>query len=158
MSKKQFVFVSVGSTDFDDLIRAVDSLIPSLGFSGIMQIGHGKYKPANLPFFRFSPSLNDFYKQANIAIAHGGLATTIEILKQRIRLVSVSNPDRYDKHQDDLISTLAEQGFLVWCRNLKNLNQAISLALDNDFKFYHPPKCTIHLVIKKFLNNNYPKI
>jgi UDP-N-acetylglucosamine transferase subunit ALG13 len=158
MPKKQFLFVSVGSTDFDDLIKAVDALIPSYGFSGIMQIGHGQYEPTNLPFFRFSSSLNNFYNQATIAIAHGGLATTIEILKQRIRLVSVSNPDRYDQHQDDLISTLAEKGFLVWCRNLKNLNQAISLALNGDFKFYQPPKCTIHSVIKNFLNKNFKKI
>ena len=155
MSNKQYLFVSVGSTDFDDLIKAADALIPSLGFSGIMQIGHGKYEPTNLPFFRFSPTLAKFYRQATIAIAHGGLATTIEILKQRIRLVSVSNPDRYDKHQDDLISTLAEQDFLVWCRNLKNLNQSISYALQKNFRSYHPPKCTIHSVIKKFLSKHY---
>lgn len=154
MTKNQVLFVSVGTTDFDNLIKAVDALIPSLGFTGIMQIGHGKYKPINLPYFRFSSSLIEFYKQSTIAIAHGGLATTVEILKQKVRLVSVSNPDRYDKHQDDLISTLAEQGYLVWCRNLNDLNRAISLAINTDFKFYEPPKCSIHLIIKNYLDNN----
>ena len=155
MPNNQFLFVTVGSTDFDDLIEAVDALIPELGYSGIMQIGHGKYEPTNLPYFRFLPSLEEIYTKANLAIAHGGLATTIEILKQRIRLVSVTNPDRYDKHQDDLISILAEQDYLVWCRNLKDLNQSISIALEKKIKLYHPPKCRIHTVIKKFLLNNY---
>ena len=106
MKKLLYVFVTVGSTDFDPLIKAIDRLALSICIKGIMQIGHGKYKPNNLPYFRFAPSLDPYYKIATIAIAHGGLATTMEILKKGLPLISVSNPDRYDNHQKDLLETL----------------------------------------------------
>jgi UDP-N-acetylglucosamine transferase subunit ALG13 len=152
IKNKKFVFVSVGSTDFDDLVRAVDFLVPILGLDGIMQIGHGKYKPINLPFFRFAISLKPFYQKASLAIAHGGLATTMEILKEGLPLVSVSNPDRYDKHQDDLLKIMEEKNHLIWCRQIKKLKESINLALSKDLAAYHPPKCKIHLHVNRFLN------
>ncbi len=53
-----FLFVTVGSTDFDALVRKADELVPRMSIQeGIMQIGSGQYLPANMPHFRFAPSL-----------------------------------------------------------------------------------------------------
>ena len=153
MIEKPYIFVTVGSTDFDALIRAVDALVPSLGTQGIMQIGHGQYIPVNLPYFRFAPFLTPYYEQASLVIAHGGLATTMEVFKQGLPLVSVSNPDRYDDHQQDLLSTMAEEGYLVWCRRLSQLEQAIKTAQTTPLRRYQPPECEIHLIINEFLQN-----
>lgn len=150
MTKKPFVFVTVGSTDFDALIRVVDNLVPSLQAQGIMQIGCGQYTPVNMPYFRFAPSLAPYYEQASLVIAHGGLGTTMEVLKRGLPLVSVSNPDRYDNHQEDLLSTMAAEGYLVWCRWLDDLNQAIETAQITPLRRYQSPKCEIHLVINEF--------
>ena len=152
MKKELFLFVTVGSTDFDDLIKAVDNLVPKLETKGIMQIGNGKYKPVNLKFFRFKETLEPFYKKATLAVAHGGLGTTIELLKHRIPLVSISNPDRFDKHQDDLLKAMEDEGYLVWCKRLKDLEQSIHLAQINNFRIYETPKCKIHYVINEYLN------
>ena len=152
MKRQQFVFVTVGSTDFDPLIRAVDRLSPSIRLNGTMQIGHGEYKPVNLPFFRFAPSLDPFYKKATIAISHGGLATTMEILKNGLPLISVSNTDRYDNHQIDLLETLEDEGYLIWCRQLKNLQMSIETALNQELRPYHSPECNIHIYINDYLN------
>lgn len=152
MKKELFLFVTVGSTDFDDLIKAVDNLVPKLDTKGIMQIGNGKYKPVNLKYFRFKETLEPFYKKATLAVAHGGLGTTIELLKLRIPLVSVSNPDRFDKHQDDLLKAMEDEGYLVWCKSLNDLLSSIRLAQIKNFRIYETPKCMIHNVIKKFLS------
>jgi UDP-N-acetylglucosamine transferase subunit ALG13 len=152
MRNNKFLFVSVGSTDFDELVRAVDSLVPSLGFEGIIQIGHGKYKPKNLPFFRFAVSLSPFYEKASLAVAHGGLATTMEILRQGLPLVSVSNPDRYDRHQEDLLKIMEENGYLIWCRKIEKIDASINLAMSQNFATYNPPECKIHLHISRFLS------
>ncbi len=151
MAEKSNIFVTVGSTDFDALVQAVDSLAPSLPAQGVMQIGHGRYEPVNMPYFRFAPSLTPYYEQASLVIAHGGLAITMEALNLGLRLVSVSNPDRYDNHQDDLLSTMAEAGYLVWCRQLDKLGQAIEMAQNTPLRRYQQPECKIHLVIKQFL-------
>ncbi len=153
MKNPPYIFVTIGSTDFDSLIQAVDRVAPILNVKGIMQIGHGLYEPVNLPFFRFAKSLDSYYEQATLAIAHGGLATTMEVLKKGLPLVSVSNPDRYDNHQEDLLAAMAKEGYLIWCRNLDNLEQSIDKALSTLLRRYRPPECTIHHVINEFLNN-----
>jgi len=152
LRREPFIFVAVGSTGFDALIRVVDNLVPSLQAQGIMQIGCGQYTPVNMPYFRFAPSLAPYYEQASLVIAHGGLGTTMEVLKRGLPLVSVSNPDRYDNHQEDLLSTMAAEGYLVWCRRLDDLKQAIKTAQTTPLRRYQPPRCEIHLVINGFLS------
>jgi UDP-N-acetylglucosamine transferase subunit ALG13 len=154
LARKSYVLVTVGTTDFDALIQAVDALAPSLQVQGTMQIGHGQYIPVNMPYFRFAPSLAPYYEQASLVIAHGGLGTTMEVLRRGLPLVSVGNPDRYDNHQEDLLSTMAEEGYLVWCRRLDELKQAIETAQTASPRRYQPPECEIHLVINKFLGDH----
>jgi UDP-N-acetylglucosamine transferase subunit ALG13 len=151
MSEQSYTFVTVGSTDFDTLVRAVDTLAPSLDSTGIMQIGGGQYEPINMPFFRFANSLDPYYEKATLVIAHGGLATTMEVLMRGLPLVSVSNPDRYDHHQDDLLSTMEEEGYLVWCRQLEDLAHAIQRAQTTSLKPYEQCECEIHTYIHEFL-------
>jgi UDP-N-acetylglucosamine transferase subunit ALG13 len=152
LTMEPYVFVTVGSTDFDALIQAVDSLAPSLRTQGEMQIGHGQYVPINMPYFRFAPSLDSYYERATLVVAHGGLGITMEVLRRGLPLVSVSNPDRYDNHQEDLLSSLSEMGCLVWCRRLDELGQAIETAQTRPLKRYQSPECEIHLVINQFLD------
>jgi beta-1,4-N-acetylglucosaminyltransferase len=151
MFRDPHIFVTVGSTDFDSLVQAVDRLAPSLEGTGIMQIGGGEYEPTNMPFFRFARSLDPYYEQATLVIAHGGLATTMEVLVRGLPLVSVSNPDRYDNHQDDLLSNMAQEGYLVWCRRLDDLAQAIHAAQTTSLKPYEQCECEIHTHIHRFL-------
>lgn len=155
MVEKPYIFVTVGSTDFDALIQAVDALVPALQVQGVMQIGHGQYIPANLPYLRFAPSLAPYYEQASLVIAHGGLATTMEVVRRGLPLVSVSNPDRYDDHQQDLLAAMAEEGFLVWCRRFDELQQAIERAQTIPSRCYQAPACEIHLVINEFLAHKH---
>ncbi len=157
LTKPPFLFVTVGSTDFDALIQTIDRLMPSLGLEGIAQIGRGQYLPLNMPYFRFAPALTPYYERASLVIAHGGLGITMEVLRRGLPLVSVSNPDRYDDHQTDLLSTMAAQGHLIWCRQLDELKQAIETAQTASLWPYQPPECQIHLVIHDFLKNHRPK-
>ena len=150
--KESFIFVTVGSTDFDALIRAADNLGPSLQSQGAMQIGHGQYIPVNMPYFRFAPSLAPYYDQASLVIAHGGLGTTMEVLRRGLPLVSVSNPDRYDNHQEELLSAMAEEGYLIECRQLDELERAIEMAQITPLRHYQPPECHIHRAIEGFLS------
>jgi len=154
LTERPFIFVTVGSTDFDALVQAVDNLVPSLQTRGIMQIGHGQYIPVNMPHFRFAPSLDPYYEQASLVIAHGGLGTTMEVLGRGLPLVSICNPDRYDNHQQDLLSSMTKEGYLVWCRRLDELKQAIDTAQTTPLRRYQPPKCEIHLVINEFLSDH----
>lgn len=149
-----FLFVTVGSTDFDPLVCKVDELVPNLGFNeGIMQIGSGHYMPQHMPYFRFAPSLTPYYAQASLVIAHGGLAVTTEVLSQGLPLVSVSNADRYDRHQEDILRALADEGYLCWCKNLDELGATIEDAQSKVLRRYTVPECNIHRVIEHYLDS-----
>lgn len=152
---KHKVFVTVGSTDFDALVQAADNLAPTLKAEGVMQIGHGAYSPVHWPHFRFAPSLDPYYDDATLVIAHGGLGTTIEVLTRGLPLVSVSNLDRFDNHQDDLLAAMAQEGYLIWCHDLDQLGQAVDTAFKaaqaGSLKRYVPSECRIHIVINDYL-------
>jgi len=150
------IFVTVGTTDFDALVITMDRLAPRLGEEVLIQIGHGRYEPRNAPFFRFAPSLIEYYQRADLVVAHGGLGTTMEVLSLGKPLVSVSNPDRYDGHQEDLLSALAQAGHLIWCRTVSEVERAIAEARQTRFTPYTRPECRIHEVIARHLSGVYP--
>ena len=146
------LFVTVGSTDCDALVEAVDTLLPILQpDSAVMQIGHGRYRPRHASCFRFAPSIASYHRRASLVIAHGGLGATMEALGCGVPLVSFSNPDRYDAHQDDLLAAMEGRSHLVWCRRLEDLPAAIERAMTETRRRYGPPPCFIHRVIEGFL-------
>ena len=145
------IFVTVGTTDFDALIRKMDELAPTLADEVVAQIGRGRYVPAHMEHFRFAPSLDPYYRRARMVVAHGGLGTMIEVLQWGTKLIGVSNPDRYDRHQDDLLSTLDSRGHMVWCRQLGDLPQALAEIDARTFVPYVTPCCHIAQVIREYL-------
>jgi len=145
------IFVTVGSTDFDALVARMDDLAPQLGMGIVMQIGLGQYIPINAQHFRFAPSLDGYYDQAELVVGHGGLGTIVEALERGKRLVCVVNPTTYDQHQEHLLRLFEEQNYLLWCKSLEDLGRAIQEAKRATFARYEPPECRIHQVIESFL-------
>ena len=145
------IFVTVGTTDFDDLVRRMDALAPALGEEVVCQIGRGAYTPRHCRYFRFAPSLGDSLQQARLVVSHGGLGSLVEVLRLGKPLVGVGNPDRSDLHQNDLLSTLEAGNYLLWCRSLDDLAASIARAATASFATYTDPPCSIHLVIDDFL-------
>lgn len=146
------IFVTIGSTDFDPLIIKMDQLAPTLGDEVVMQVGNGQYTPKNGRFFRFAESLDEYYHQADVIVAHGGLGTIMEALELHKALVCVVNPTTYDRHQEHLLQVFAQQGYLVWCRDMDQLPQAVEQARTSHFTHYQSPPCRIAEVINDYLS------
>lgn len=151
------ILVTVGSGDFDPLIRAVDEICarrPEMEV--LMQIGLGRYEPRHAGFFRFAPTLEPYYEQADLVIAHGGVGVTMEVLNRGLPLIGMDNPDRPDQHQVDLLSHLAEGGYLVWCRDLGQLEATMDSMDRRQLRRWQPDPCTIHLIVDEFLQQLLP--
>lgn len=146
------IFVTVGSTDFDPLVARMDELTPSLGTEVMMQIGLGKYTPANARYFRFASSLDDYYDQAELIVGHGGLGTIVEALERGKKVICVVNPTTYDRHQEHLLRMFEQQNYLLWCKDLQRLGEAIHQAKSTQFNRYQPPECHIHEIITEYLS------
>jgi beta-1,4-N-acetylglucosaminyltransferase len=146
------IFVTVGTTyAFDNLVEAVDKMAPSIKEKIIIQTGTSTHIPQNCDYFDFKPNLKQYIQKASIVISHGGAGTSFEILTVGKKLISVENPDVNDSHQWDLLSKLEEEGYVIWCKDLHDLPKIIKKAKKMKFKKYIPPKCEIHHVIQRFL-------
>lgn len=146
------IFCTVGTTDFDPLVRRLDQLAPSLGEAIVFQIGQGAYTPQHGEWFRLRPSIDDYIRQASLVVAHGGFGTTIEVLQLGKPLISVLNPDRYDGHQVEILRRFAADGHLIACFDLDELPAAIERARKTSFTPYQPPATTLPDEIKSFLS------
>jgi UDP-N-acetylglucosamine transferase subunit ALG13 len=146
------IFVTVGTTDFDALVESVDRLAPKLGLEVVAQIGRGQYEPRNIRWFRTAPSLEPYYRDADVVISHGGLGTVIEVASLGKPLLALSNPDRYDRHQDDLLGYMERQGHLLWCRDLASLEASLQRVRAMESRPYETPPTRVHLVIQEYLD------
>ena len=146
------IFCTVGTTDFDPLIQAVDALAPVLEEPVLFQIGQGKYEPRHGEWFRLRPSITNLLAEASLVIAHGGFGTTIEALTAGTPLVSVPNPDRYDRHQEEILRQFAADDYLIACFDLDDLFAVITQARTVRLRPYEPPTTTLHIEIRQFLN------
>jgi beta-1,4-N-acetylglucosaminyltransferase len=147
------IFVTVGTTEFDTLVAAADQLAAVIEDEVVIQIGRGSIEPRQARYFRFAPSLDPYYAAADLVITHGGLGTLTEVLQRGLRTVGVSNPDRFDRHQDQILQALEEAGHIVWCRELADLQAAVTLARTGSFVPYVPPPSNIHRVVTAFLHD-----
>jgi UDP-N-acetylglucosamine transferase subunit ALG13 len=147
------IIVAVGTTDFDALLQTMDELSLSLPEKTIMQIGWGKYIPKHCEYFRFVPSLDPYYERASLVVSHGGLGIVTEVMTHGVSLVAVEDPDQPDRHQRQILGVWEQEGHLIWCKDLKELPQAINLARTRMFTPYVPPETQIHTIIARFLHS-----
>jgi len=111
------VFVTVGTTSFDRLVKASDecaSIIKEYDF--IFQIADGSYTPLNGSSFGFVDSVDSYYNHSDIVITHAGAGSVYNLLELHKKLVVVPNLERVDKHQRDLAGFLEENNYalVVW--------------------------------------------
>ena len=151
------IFVTVGTTDFDDLVRALDAMAPDLNDEMVIQYGHGTHEPQNCEAFRFTNSLDPYYEKADLVISHGGLCTVMEVCRRGLKLVAMANPDRFDDHQTDILSYMSDAGHLVWCRSFHALPEAIDTARRKTFVPYDTPECRIAETVQEFLSKLTPR-
>ena len=146
------IFATVGTTQFDGLVEAIDNIAPELNEEVIIQVGYnGKYKPQNCTYFAFSENIINYLKEAHIVIAHGGAGITFEVLNLGKTLISVENPNALDGHQSDLLGQLSQEGYLIWCKDLNEMKKCIEDARNSNIKKYVRPKCEIGKIITEWL-------
>ncbi|KAA8536889.1 hypothetical protein F0562_029367 [Nyssa sinensis] len=134
------VFVTVGTTCFDTLVRAVDTkeVKEALSLKGythlLIQMGRGSYVPTKsngedgslvVDYFTFSSSIADSLRSASLVISHAGSGSIFETLRLGKPLIVVVNEDLMDNHQSELAEELAERKHL-FCARPQTLYQTIA--------------------------------
>ncbi|GIX93806.1 UDP-N-acetylglucosamine transferase subunit ALG13 homolog [Caerostris darwini] len=133
------LFITVGSTSFDELIQTVTSLevIKTLARKGfkkvILQIGRGTVIPPKsdiieIEWFRYKDSISQNIKEASFIIGHAGAGTILESLIENKPLIAVLNENLMDNHQTELAQQMAIDGYLAYC-SCSNLLETLKQCL-----------------------------
>ena len=117
------LFVTVGTTSFDELIMMICSeriraILKEKGFTEVkIQRGRGDFLPSSngIDSYRFKPDISEDMKTADLVISHAGAGSIIECLRLRKELVVVVNDKLMDNHQLELAEALEQEGFLKKC-------------------------------------------
>ncbi|GCC22198.1 hypothetical protein chiPu_0000583 [Chiloscyllium punctatum] len=154
------VFVTVGTTSFDELIREVSSekvtqILQDLGYRKlILQIGRGSVEPKpivgtnfTLEVYRFKDSIADDIKNATLVISHAGAGTCLETLEAGKSLVVVINEELMNNHQLELAKQLHSDGHLLYCTcsTLSETLQKLDSTSLNPFPSGHPERFSAFL-------------
>lgn len=145
------IFVAIGTTFFSALVQVMDELSSSLPEDVVMQIGRSAYVPRHCEHFRFVPSLVPYYERASLVVAHGGLGIVTEVMNYGRPLVAVEDPDQPDRHQREILGEWERAGYLVWCKDMGQLPEAIKQAMSQKFRPYRAPECRVHTIVADFL-------
>ena len=121
------VFVTVGTTKFDSLIKTVfgsevQKVLVEKNYKNLtVQIGNSQ--EPNLKqvqtkieeIYTFKTSLDEDIKSADLVIAHAGAGTCLEVLESKKPLIVVINEELMGNHQTELAERLEKDNHLVRC-------------------------------------------
>nr|CAB3221196.1 UDP-N-acetylglucosamine transferase subunit ALG13 homolog [Phallusia mammillata] len=122
------VFVTVGTTSFDELTELVTSepilkILETKSYSSLLVQygrGHHQVKECNtaglkINGYRYKDSISGDITNADLVISHAGAGTCLEVLGARKPLVVVVNEKLMDNHQFELAKQLHQDGHLLYC-------------------------------------------
>lgn len=97
------IFVAVGTHDgqFDRLIRRIDEIAPSIKEKIVAQIGSGSYKPKNIEFFSFAPTLDEYYRKARVVIVQSATSLIEVSMNYQKPVITVPRQKLYGEHIND---------------------------------------------------------
>ena len=138
--EEKAVFVTVGTTRFDELVQAATSEVAirwmvSEGYTSLtVQYGTGgapkvdslsKY-PISVQTYSFLPSLELDMRQADLILSHAGAGTVMEALRLEKKLVVVINTRLMNNHQTELAEAMAHRQHLFMVENPQELDDKSS--------------------------------
>ena len=98
------IFVTVGTqAPFDRLIKAIDSIAPSLGEPVIAQALKGSYVPKNIEVIDFiaPDKFSKYFNSATLVVAHAGMGTVISALTDSKPLIIFPRKASLGEHRNE---------------------------------------------------------
>ncbi|MFT6926884.1 MAG: beta-1,4-N-acetylglucosaminyltransferase [Psychromonas sp.] len=132
------IFITVGTTEFDSLIKAVDTLFVNQSeYVFTAQISSSaNYKPSNIDFFEFSSDIDRYVDEADFIITHAGAGSVYSMLEKGKKVIVVPNLSRIDHHQIELTNYVNKNNLAIACNKLDELPSLIELLKNKELCSY----------------------
>ena len=152
VNKEKSLFVTVGSTKFEDLINTILTIevlnvLKSQNFTNLtLQIGNGVHddvipsltgkesveftvNDVKVKCYRYKSSIKEDMTGADLVISHAGSGSVMESLEAGKKLIVVVNEGLMDNHQLELAEKMYNEGYLLYT-NCKGLVDKINLIIN----------------------------
>ena len=161
------IFVTVGTTQFDELVSVIDSkqfqTMAHEIFATreiVVQIGKGAIEPISrcekikVTSYRLKPDIKEDMTSADMIITHCGAGSVTEAMKTGKPTVAVVNNSLMDNHQTELAQALVEAGpFIFAIDSPTNLVSKLPLLHWDDLKKFMAPDLRLFArEIKKYIS------
>lgn len=120
------VLVTVGTTPFDSLFRAIETCELPADWNVECQIASGDYTPTNFNWFRFHENFDEKLVKADFVISHAGAGTVFQLLELGKKCIVVANLERKDKHQQELSQYVQKHHYGLGLDDLNLLQDRIN--------------------------------
>lgn len=148
------IFVVLGTQDksFQRLLIALEDQIQKKKITKkvIVQAGHTKYTSKYMKILDFISirEFNEYIKQSDLIITHGGVGTILDALKQDKKIIATPRLKEYGEHENNhqlqIIKKFEQEGYLLACYNLDEIGNIMKKV-----KEFKP---------KKYVGNNQKMI
>jgi beta-1,4-N-acetylglucosaminyltransferase len=116
------IFVTVGTTPFDSLIKEASLLKSS---ETILQVGESDIEASNCKIIKFTINIVEYYLWADIVICHAGAGTIYQLLEMDKSIIVVPNLERSDQHQNEITNFIESNNFGLVARDVKKLKEIL---------------------------------
>lgn len=130
------IFVVLGTQDkqFLRLIKKIEELKLKgvIKEKVIVQAGNTKYESNELEILSLisMKQFNQYIKDADYIITHGGVGTILDSLKQNKKVIAVPRLQEYGEHENnhqlEIINEFSKLGYVVGCEDINNLERNIT--------------------------------
>ncbi len=155
------VMLGTQNNSFHRLLEEIDRLInlKKIDEKVIVQAGYTKYKSNNMEIFDLisKEKLENYQKEANYIITHGGVGSIITSIKLGKKVIAVSRKHEYlehvNNHQEEIVELFDKKGYIIGIQDVSNLGQAIDKLKDfvpNEYKLNNKKMLNI---IENYIDN-----
>lgn len=146
------VFVTVGTTPFNSLIRYVDQ--SNIDISNmVIQTSCSDYIPKNYESFSFVNDIERYYDEADVIITHAGAGTIYKLLEKNKKIIVFPNSDRIDKHQFEIAKFVYLNNYGLIGSVEKCLDEQLEKALNSNYSTYKKVNFFALDILSEYLYN-----
>jgi len=149
------IFITVGTTPFDQLIEMCDKRLSSNDYIIKAQISNSaKYIPNSFDSFAYDKNISEHYKWADIIISHAGAGTFYQLMEMGKKVILIPNGQLKDDHQNDICTYAKNNNFAYVLNNMEDLEDLLEKISIHKFNTYQKDENKISNYIYNLIVKN----
>lgn len=156
------VMLGTQNNSFHRLLEEIQKCIDNniINDEVIVQAGSTKFKTKDMKLYKIMSAkrIEEYIKQADFVICHGGVGSIVTALKHDKKVIAVPRQEKYNEHVNDhqvqIVEAFNMQGFIKGVTQIDDLETAIKELPNFEPAKFVSNNAHILGIIEDFIENN----